>query len=54
MSGNKQSMCIYGHGLAMLVNLVMCTVYTNEFAFGQLNLRLGFKKELFLCWYKFS
>ena len=31
----------YGNGLAMLDSLVMCTVYTNTFTFGQLKVRLG-------------
>ena len=33
---------VYGNGLLMLSSLVMCTVYTNTFPFGQLKLRLGF------------
>ena len=43
MSGNKQS--IYGNGLAMLVSLVMCTVYTNKFTFRHLKLTWGFSKN---------
>ena len=30
---------VYGYGLAMLGSLVMFTVYTNKFAFGQVKLR---------------
>ena len=31
---------VYGNGLVMLGSLIMCTVYTNKFTFGQLKLRL--------------
>ena len=32
---------VYRNGLSMFGRLIMCTVYTNKFTFGQLKLRLG-------------
>ena len=37
----KYAKYIYGYGLAMLGNLLMCTAYTDEFIVGTLTLRLG-------------